>query len=226
MDSLLKRLDRFDAALHRRLVDHSLGLLRISLGLIFLGFGLLKFFPGVSPAEGLVRDTTDVLTLGVVPGSVALVGVAALECAIGLCLITGRGLRVAVYLLAVQMVGILAPLAFFPGRLFDGPHNAPTLEGQYVLKDIVFAAATLVIASTLRGGRLARGDRSAVPVQSNVLGREFTANEKLGIVLAGLRGEQTVATICGIHGIGEADYVRWREELLDGATASLATAAD
>ncbi len=33
------------------------------------------------------------------------------------------------------------------GRLFDGPHGAPTLEGQYVLKDIVLVGAALVIAA-------------------------------------------------------------------------------
>lgn len=46
-------LQRFDAALHRWLVAHSIGLLRISLGVILLFFGVLKFFPHVSPAEPL-----------------------------------------------------------------------------------------------------------------------------------------------------------------------------
>ena len=30
------------------------------MGAVFLGFGLLKYFPGVSPAEALATDTTDV----------------------------------------------------------------------------------------------------------------------------------------------------------------------
>ncbi|MDQ3164346.1 MAG: hypothetical protein M3Q92_16240, partial [Actinomycetota bacterium] len=77
--------------------------------------------------------------------------IASLECIIGLLLISGRGLRIAVYLLAGQLIGILAPLVLFTGRLFDGPHHAPTLEGQYVVKDFILVAAGFVVASTLPG---------------------------------------------------------------------------
>ena len=152
-----ERLNRAEAACHRWLVAHSIAILRVSLGAIFLGFGALKFFPGVSPAQGLVEATTDILTLGLIPGPEALVGVAMLECVIGLCLLSGRGMRGAVYLLAIQMVGILSPVVLLPGRLFAGPHDAPTLEGQYVLKDLVLVGATLVLAATVRGGRLTSG---------------------------------------------------------------------
>jgi len=138
------------------LVAHSIAILRVCLGAVFFGFGLLKFFPGVSPAQDLVEHTTDILTLGLIPGSVALVGVATLECVIGLCLITGRGVRTAVYLLCVQLIGILSPVVLLAARLFDGPHGAPTLEGQYVLKDVILVGAALVIASTVGGARLTR----------------------------------------------------------------------
>jgi hypothetical protein len=77
--------------------------------------------------------------------------IASLECIIGLLLISGRGLRVAIYLLAGQLIGILAPLVLFTGGLFDGPHNAPTLEGQYVIKDFILVASGFVVASTLPG---------------------------------------------------------------------------
>ncbi len=138
------------------LIAHSIAILRISLGAVFFGFGLLKFFPGVSPAQDLVEHTTAILTLGLIPGPVALVAVASLECLIGLCLISGRGLRGAVYLLGVQLVGILSPVVLLAARLFDGPHGAPTLEGQYVLKDVILVGAALVIASTVGGARLTR----------------------------------------------------------------------
>lgn len=140
-----------DASIHRWLRSHSIPLLRVSLGIVFLGFGLLKYFPGVSPAEGISKKTVDALTFGLVPGDVAIVLVATLECAIGLLLISNRLMRPMIYLLVVQLVGILAPLVLFPSRLFAGPHNAPTLEGQYVLKDIVLVAAGFVVASTLPG---------------------------------------------------------------------------
>jgi uncharacterized membrane protein YphA (DoxX/SURF4 family) len=155
------RLDRFDAAVHNWLVAHSIQALRLSLGGVFLGFGVLKLFPGISPAQNLVESTTMILTFGAVPGPVALAVIGALECAIGLCLLTGRGMRIAIYLLAIQLIGILSPVVVLAPRLFSGPHHAPTLEGQYVLKDVILGAAGLVLAATLRGGRLIRARRIA-----------------------------------------------------------------
>lgn len=149
-----ERLHEVEAQMHTWLIAHSIAVLRVSLGAVFLVFGVLKFFPGVSPAQNLVESTTDVLMLGLVPGGVALVMVATMECVIGLCLITARAVRGAVYLLIVQLIGILSPLVLLTHRLFDGPHGAPTLEGQYVLKDLILVGAALVVAATVRGGRL------------------------------------------------------------------------
>ncbi len=154
LGAIAARLHAIEMACHRWLVAYSVAILRVSLGAVFLAFGALKFFPGVSPAQSLVERTTDILMLGLVPGPVALVFVATLECVIGLCLVSGRALRGAIYLLVVQLIGILSPVVLLPGRLFAGPHGAPTLEGQYVLKDVILVGATLVLAATLRGGRL------------------------------------------------------------------------
>jgi len=147
----MRPLHKLDAAIHRFLVAHSIQLLRIAVGLVFLLFGVLKFFPDVSPAEELTIKTTDALSFDLLPGQVAIVLIASLECIIGLLLIAGRFLRIAIYLLAGQLVGILAPLVLFTGRLFDGPHGAPTLEGQYVVKDVILVASGFVVASTLPG---------------------------------------------------------------------------
>jgi uncharacterized membrane protein YkgB len=154
--------DRFVAienTLHAALVRHGITALRVTVGMIFLGFGLLKFFPGVSPAENLAITTVDRLTFGLVPGGVGLVAIATLECFIGTSLLANRWMRLAVWLLAVQLVGVLAPIVLLTGRLFSGPHHAPTLEGQYVLKDLILVAAGMVIAAgTFRGGRLVRDE--------------------------------------------------------------------
>ncbi len=155
------RLRAIEAACQRFLIAHSIAILRVSLGAVFLGFGALKFFPGVSPAQNLVEQTTDLLMLGVLPGAIALVLVAVMECTIGVCLIIGRFMRPAVYLLGVQLIGILSPLILLTGRLFDGPHGAPTLEGQYVLKDIIIVGAALVMAATLSGARLSPPQQAA-----------------------------------------------------------------
>ena len=148
-------LARLEAYASGWLDRHSVGLLRLSLGLVFLGFGVLKFVPGLSPAEGLAEQTTRVLTLGLVPGNLERVIVAVLETAIGLSLVTGRLLRVGLALLGVAMVGVLSPVVLFPGELFAGPAHAPTLEGQYVLKDVVLLAAWLVVAASALGQQLA-----------------------------------------------------------------------
>jgi uncharacterized membrane protein YphA (DoxX/SURF4 family) len=151
--SLGASVDRVEARVHEWLVAHSVLLLRLSLGVVFLLFGALKLL-GVSPAANLVEATTAILGLGLVPGPVALVAVGVLECVIGLALISGQAMRPTMYLLGVQLVGILSPLVLLAPRLFSGPHNAPTLEGQYVIKDLILVGAALVVATTVRGGRL------------------------------------------------------------------------
>jgi len=156
---------------HGILVRYSIPALRVSVGAVFLAFGALKYFPGVSPAEGLLIKTIDLLTFGLVPWRVGVVEIASLECFIGICLLANRRMRLALWLLAVQLLGVLAPLVLLPGRLFSGPHHAPTLEGQYVLKDLILVAAGMVIvAGTLRGGHLVRDEptpagRSAATTQ-------------------------------------------------------------
>ncbi|MGI9097620.1 MAG: DoxX family protein [Solirubrobacteraceae bacterium] len=138
---------------------HSITALRVSVGAVFLGFGVLKFFPSVSPAQDLAIKTIDLLTFGLVAGEVGLVAIATLECFIGICLLANRWMRLAVWLLALQLVGVLAPIVLLTGRLFSGPHHAPTLEGQYVLKDVILVAAGMAIAAgTFRGGRLVRDE--------------------------------------------------------------------
>ncbi|MDP8953187.1 MAG: DoxX family protein [Actinomycetota bacterium] len=160
MQSLFERFDRLDTTLNRWLVANSIALLRVSLGLIFLVFGALKFFPGLSPIEELATQTTTALTFGLVPPSAGLVVIAAVECAIGLCFITGRFLRVGVWLMGAQMLGAISPLVLFPSELFAGPFYAPTLAAQYILKDIVLVTAGLVIAATWTGARIVAEPRS------------------------------------------------------------------
>ncbi len=154
MKNLRSRLHRAEASFTRWLVGHSLTVLRISLGIVFLGFGLLKFFPNLSPARELATQTTDVLAFGLVPAVVSIILVAVLECMIGLGLISGRFLRLTLLLLGFQMIGAMSPLFLFPGELFSGPFHAPSLEGQYIIKDVVLISAGLVLGATLHGGRI------------------------------------------------------------------------
>jgi putative oxidoreductase len=138
---------------------NSLTILRLSMGLIFLGFGLLKFFPGVSPAEGMAVAAFDQLTLGLLPDEVSRLLVATFETVLGVLLLTGWVPRIALAMLALQIVGILSPLVLLSGELFAGPFGAPTLEGQYVLKDLILAAAALVIAGDMLRATTTRAAR-------------------------------------------------------------------
>jgi len=128
--------------------------LRVALGTVFLWFGLLKLVPGLSPAQDLATRTIDLLTLGLVPASVSLPMLAGWEVLIGLGLLSGRYLRATLLLLAVQMLGTLTPLFLFPAETFTVFPFAPTLEGQYIIKNLVLVAAAMVIGGTVRGGQL------------------------------------------------------------------------
>jgi putative oxidoreductase len=152
--SVARPPDRITAVTERLagwLAAHSVTVLRVSLGLVFLGFGVLKFFPGASPAEALVIRTVDTLTLGVVSGTTAMVVTAIMETIIGLTLVTGVGLRAGLMVLAGSLIGIMSPVVLFFADMFPG--GTPTLEAQYVLKDIVLAAAAAVVAAKALGAR-------------------------------------------------------------------------
>src|SRR3954467_5638543 len=92
----------------RWLAAYSIDMLRISLGVVFLAFGALKFFPGISPAEELAVRTIETLTLGVVPGAAALLLTAIVESVVGLTLVTGKLLRTGLALLGVSLIGIMS----------------------------------------------------------------------------------------------------------------------
>lgn len=144
-------IERAQQTASRWLSKYAIDALRVSLGLVFLAFGVLKFFPGMSPAEDLAIRTVETLTLGIVPGSAALVFTAIMECFVGLTLLSGKRLRTGLAVLGISLVGIMAPLVLFTSDLFPG---APTLAAQYVFKDIVLATAGMVVAAKALGGRM------------------------------------------------------------------------
>ncbi|MGI9049827.1 MAG: DoxX family membrane protein [Rubrobacteraceae bacterium] len=146
--------NQLEDSVTRWLVRYSIPLLRISLGGVFLLFGALKFFPNVSPIEALASRTVGVLTFGLILAGVSMILLAALECAIGIGLLTGLYPRLTLVLLGLQMIGATSPLVIFPGEIFAGPFHAPTLVGQYIIKDVVLISAGLVLGATLRGGRI------------------------------------------------------------------------
>jgi uncharacterized membrane protein YphA (DoxX/SURF4 family) len=154
-------IDRLDARITSTLARLGVPVLRIGLGIVFLWFGVLKFFPGLSPAQDLATRTIEQLTFGVVGPEVSLPVLAAWETLIGLGLITGLFLRATLLLLAVQMLGTLTPLVLYPAETFTQFPYAPTLEGQYIIKNVVIIGAAMVVGSTVRGGRIVPDPRAA-----------------------------------------------------------------
>lgn len=148
----------------RRLAEQintrSLVLLRVTVGIVFVGFGALKLFPSTSPAEQLAVDAATKMTLGLVPETVLLLSLAALETAIGIGLITGgRLLRPALVAFFLHMGGVFSTLFLLPDAMWQPHSPAPTMEGQYVVKNVVLVAVCLVVAADAWG----RGARSRRP---------------------------------------------------------------
>jgi len=157
-----------DARITRWMARYGILFLRISMGVVFLWFGLLKFFPGLSPAAGLATRTIERLTFGLIPAEVSLLILATWESLIGLGLLLGIFLRLTLFLLFLQMLGTITPLFLFPQEAFILFPFVPTLEGQYIIKNLVLISAGLVIGATVRGGKVvstpdaAAGDEQAL----------------------------------------------------------------
>ena len=147
-------IDRLDLRITGTLARIGVPVIRIALGIVFLWFGALKFFPNLSPAEDLAARTITALTGGVVQPGLSLPVLAAWESLIGIGLILNRWMRGVLLLLAVQMLGTFTPLVLFPSETWTVFPIAPTLEGQYIIKNIVLIGAAMVIGATVRGGRL------------------------------------------------------------------------
>jgi uncharacterized membrane protein YphA (DoxX/SURF4 family) len=154
MSTLVRSFDRVDSSLTGWMARNGVLLLRLSLGIIFFWFGVLKFFPGLSPAQSLAGDTISVLSFGLLTPEAAVFILAVWECIIGLGLLSGRWLRATLFLLWLQMLGTITPLFLFPEVCFVSVPFVPTLEGQYIIKNLVLISAGIVIGATVRGGRL------------------------------------------------------------------------
>lgn len=161
MQNLHTWFDRIDIAITNWMAHYGIVLLRISLGIVFFWFGVLKFFPGLSPAQDLATRTIEILTFGSIQPNVSIIILATWECLIGLGLIFGVWMRATLLLLFLQMLGTITPMLFFPQETFTQIPYAPTLEGQYIIKNIVLISAGLVIGATVRGGRVVADPQAA-----------------------------------------------------------------
>lgn len=152
--SLPARLDPVDVRITTWMAVHGITLTRLALGVVFLWFGAIKFVSGWSPAADLAGRTIERLTFGTITPEIGLPILAAWESLIGIGLLLGRFLRLTLLLLFAQMPGTMLPLILFPSETFLAFPYSPTMEGQYIIKNLVLVAAAIVIGATVRGGRL------------------------------------------------------------------------
>jgi len=122
-----------------------MGLLRISISIVYLWFGALKFFHGVSPAEQLAQDTINTLFFGLIPSDVSIILLAVWEVLIGILLILNIYRRFAILLALIHMAFTFTPLFLFPDLSFTHPPFEFTIIGQYIVKNLIIVSALLIL---------------------------------------------------------------------------------
>lgn len=155
--SLYQKLSLLEIRMVSWKIRNGIKVLRIALGIIFFWFGVLKFFHGISPAEVLATRTITKLTFGFIPASVSVYILATWETLIGIGLLTGIMLDFTLLLLYFQMAGTFLPMLFFPHEIFTNSVFVPTMEGQYIIKNLVLISAGIVIGSTVKGAGMIAG---------------------------------------------------------------------
>ena len=126
-------------------IKNNKNLIRLSLFIIFFWFGLLKPL-GLSAAEQLVLDTVYWMPIFSAQAWLSIIGW--WEVVIGLCFLFEKTTKIALVLLLLQMTGTFMPLIILPDVTFQNSNFfTPTLEGQYILKNILIIAAALIISN-------------------------------------------------------------------------------
>lgn len=138
LTSLILELDVLVLNILRR---WSVTSLRLALGAIFLWFGALKIF-GNSPVASMIQKTYAFLPIGMF---VVLLGV--WEVLIGIGIILKRALRCMLILLGVHLIGTFTAIWLNPRLFFvQGFPLCLTVDGEFVMKNLVLMTAALVIA--------------------------------------------------------------------------------
>jgi len=124
----------------------SVPLARTGLFVIFFWFGFLKLF-NLSPANPLVEALLE-STMPFMTFDTFIVFFGMFECIIGILFLIKGAERVAIAMLFVHMATTLMPLLLLPQIAWSG-FMIPTLEGQYMIKNILIIAAAIGVAAHL-----------------------------------------------------------------------------
>jgi uncharacterized membrane protein YphA (DoxX/SURF4 family) len=134
--------------------------LRLSLGLIFVWFGVLKLV-GDSPVAALISAT---LPWGNPDVVVRLLGI--VEVGLGIGLLVGKAQRLLLLALAAHLTGTFLTFVMAPGLTMQGGNPfLLTADGEFVLKNLVLiSAAVLLACQHLNGVDGPIGRSSTAPV--------------------------------------------------------------
>ncbi|MCF8237951.1 MAG: DoxX family membrane protein [Saprospiraceae bacterium] len=124
---------------------HIIDMLRMSIGICYVWFGMLKFFPHLSPAEDLAGETITLLTFGLVQPPLSLNLLAIWEVGVGLMFMSNRWMRFALWAMFVHMICTLTPAFLIPDAFFTHFPYGLTLVGQYIIKNFVFIAVAIAL---------------------------------------------------------------------------------
>lgn len=119
---------------------------RFGFFVVFFWFGLLKVI-GLSPASGVVQRLFE-NTIPFMEFSTFLILFGLFECLIGVLFLIKGAERVVMPLLLIHMITTFGPLIYLPTETWQ-KFLVPTLEGQYIIKNIVFVAAAMGVSAQL-----------------------------------------------------------------------------
>ncbi len=140
--NLLLSIDTFLITTFRKIAEP---FARVSLFLIYFWFGILKII-GTSPANPLVQALME-KTLPFMTPSQFIIGFSIYEMVIGISFLFTKLTRVSIILIGAHMVMTSLPLFMLPGLWQD--FLTPTLEGQYIIKNLVIIATAMFIGARL-----------------------------------------------------------------------------
>ena len=143
MLELIKKIDPHIINCFRK---YEIILARLAIFVVYFWFGFLKII-GFSPATPLVQALFE-KTIDFMPFSTFYILFAIFEVVIGTLFLI-RGLeRVAILMLGLHLITTAMPLVLLPQIAWQG-FMIPTLEGQYMIKNVLILACAVVIGSRL-----------------------------------------------------------------------------
>ncbi len=136
--------------------------LSIPIGIVYLWFGALKLFPGLSPAEGLAAETIARLTFHLFSSEFTLAILALWECTIGVLLLFKKASGIAIPMAIIHILLTFTPLLLLPDQVFSKNPLVLTITGQYIVKNIIILHVLLLIWKEYRIQK-----RTDIPFRAN-----------------------------------------------------------